>query len=102
MLRRTVMHLDGQQRRVESGRQLQPARGDGRLDQRRLRPAIRRHRPHRTVNMAYNLGIPRSDHLPKVYSIILGTGLVSPLDMASAYSTFAANGITTIRLRSPT
>ena len=52
--------------------------------------------------MAYNLGIPRSDHLPKVYSIILGTGLVSPLDMASAYSTFAANGITTIRLRSPT
>ena len=49
--------------------------------------------PTRTVNMAYNLGIPRSDHLPKVYSIILGTGLVSPLDMASAYSTFAANGI---------
>jgi penicillin-binding protein 1A len=49
--------------------------------------------PTRTVNMAYNVGIPRSDHLPKVYSIILGTGLVSPLDMASAYSTFAANGI---------
>jgi len=49
--------------------------------------------PTRTVNMAYKLGIPRSDHLPKVYSIILGTGLVSPLDMASAYSTFADSGI---------
>ena len=49
--------------------------------------------PDPTVSMAYRLGIPRSDHLPRVYSIILGTGLVSPLDMASAYSTFAANGI---------
>jgi penicillin-binding protein 1A len=49
--------------------------------------------PSRTVNMAYNLGIPRSDRLPNVYSIILGTGLVSPLDMTSAYSTFAADGI---------
>ena len=34
-----------------------------------------------TVDMAYRLGIPHSDHLPEVPSIILGTGLVSPLDM---------------------
>jgi penicillin-binding protein 1A len=47
----------------------------------------------RTVQMAYRLGIPRSDHLPDVYSIILGTGLVSPLDMATAYSTIADQGV---------
>ena len=47
----------------------------------------------RTVQMAYKLGIPRSDHLPDVYSIILGTGLVSPLDMATAYSTIANMGV---------
>lgn len=46
-----------------------------------------------TVNMAYRLGIPRSDHLPVVPSIILGTGLVSPLDMTAAYSTFADGGV---------
>src|SRR5581483_3397153 len=46
----------------------------------------------RTVQMAYRLGIPQSDHLPNVYSIILGTGLVSPLDMATAYSTIADLG----------
>jgi penicillin-binding protein 1A len=46
----------------------------------------------RTVQMAYRLGIPRSDHLPDVYSIILGTGLVSPLDMATAYATIANLG----------
>jgi penicillin-binding protein 1A len=46
-----------------------------------------------TVDMAYTLGIPRSDHLPRVPSIVLGTGLVSPLDMTSAYATIAAGGI---------
>ncbi len=49
--------------------------------------------PTPTVNMAYRLGIPRNDRLPKVYSVILGTGLVSPLGMASAYSSFAGGGI---------
>ena len=50
----------------------------------------------RTAQMAYRLGIPRSDHLPSGptdYSVILGTGLVSPLDMTTAYSTFADMGI---------
>ncbi|HEY0387270.1 MAG TPA: transglycosylase domain-containing protein [Gaiellales bacterium] len=47
----------------------------------------------RTVNMAYRLGIPRRDRLPHVPSIVLGTGLVSPLDMTTAYSTIASGGI---------
>ena len=49
--------------------------------------------PNPTVDMAYRLGIPRRDHLPRVPSIVLGTGLVSPLDMTSAYSTIADGGI---------
>jgi penicillin-binding protein 1A len=50
----------------------------------------------RTAQMAYRMGIPRSDHLPSGptdYSVILGTGLVSPLDMTTAYSTFADMGV---------
>jgi penicillin-binding protein 1A len=46
-----------------------------------------------TVSMAYRMGIPQSDHLPPVPSIVLGTGLVSPLDMTTAYSTLADGGI---------
>jgi penicillin-binding protein 1A len=49
--------------------------------------------PDPTVDMAYRLGIPRHDHLPRVPSIVLGTGLVSPLDMTTAYSTIASGGI---------
>ncbi len=45
------------------------------------------------ANMAYKLGIPKSDHLPQTPSVILGAGGVSPLDMAHAYSTIAAQGI---------
>jgi penicillin-binding protein 1A len=45
------------------------------------------------VDMAYRLGIPKSDRLPVVPSIVLGTGLVSPLDMATAYATIADGGI---------
>jgi membrane peptidoglycan carboxypeptidase len=45
------------------------------------------------ANMAYKLGIPRSDHLPTTPSVILGSGAVSPLDMTHAYSTVAANGV---------
>jgi penicillin-binding protein 1A len=45
------------------------------------------------ANMAYKLGIPKSDHLPEVPSVILGSGAVSPLDMTHAYSTIAANGV---------
>ena len=45
------------------------------------------------VNMAHRLGIPKSIKLPVVPSIVLGTGLVSPLNMAGAYTTFASGGI---------
>ncbi|HEX2851090.1 MAG TPA: PBP1A family penicillin-binding protein [Acidimicrobiales bacterium] len=47
--------------------------------------------PQDIVKMAHALGV-RSD-LPAVPSIVLGTGSVSPLDMASAYATFAADGV---------
>jgi penicillin-binding protein 1A len=45
------------------------------------------------ANMAYRLGIPKSDHLPNFPSVILGSGGVSPLDMTHAYSTIAAMGV---------
>ncbi len=46
-----------------------------------------------SVRMAHRLGIPESTKLPEVLSIVLGTGGVSPLSMASAYSSFAGGGI---------
>ena len=48
---------------------------------------------YNVANMAYKLGIPKSDNLPEVPSVILGSGAVSPLDMTHAYSTIAANGV---------
>ena len=48
---------------------------------------------YNVANMAYKLGIPRSDNLPTTPSVILGSGAVSPLDMTHAYSTVAANGV---------
>jgi penicillin-binding protein 1A len=47
----------------------------------------------KVANMAYDLGIPRSDHLPETPSVILGAGGVSPLDMTHAYATIAAMGV---------
>ncbi len=47
----------------------------------------------KVANMAYQLGIPRSDHLPETPSVILGAGGVSPLDMTHAYATIAAMGV---------
>ncbi len=47
--------------------------------------------PDRIVDAAHRMGI-KSD-LPAVPSVILGTGAVSPLEMASAYSNFATNGV---------
>lgn len=47
--------------------------------------------PAKTAEVAQRLGI-QSD-LPEVLSIVLGTGAVSPLEMASAYSNFATNGL---------
>ncbi|MCZ7627771.1 MAG: penicillin-binding transpeptidase domain-containing protein [Microthrixaceae bacterium] len=46
--------------------------------------------PQQLVDMAHRLGV-RSDLEPN-YSLVLGSGEVSVLDMASAYSTFAARG----------
>src|SRR6185437_15275076 len=47
----------------------------------------------KVANMAYQLGIPRSDRLPETPSVILGAGGVSPLDMTHAYATIAAMGV---------
>jgi penicillin-binding protein 1A len=47
--------------------------------------------PDKLVAMAKTLGISRP--LPSVPSIVLGTGEVSPLEMASVYATLAADGV---------
>ncbi len=47
--------------------------------------------PERIIDVAHRMGI-ESD-LPAVYSLVLGAGAVSPLEMASAYSNFATNGL---------
>jgi penicillin-binding protein 1A len=48
--------------------------------------------PQRLVSMAESLGIPAAQ-LAAIPSLTLGTRPVSPLQMASAFSTFANNGI---------
>ena len=47
--------------------------------------------PAKVAEVAHRLGI--ESELPSVLSIVLGTGAVSPLEMASAYSNFATNGL---------
>jgi penicillin-binding protein 1A len=47
--------------------------------------------PTDAAKMANRLGV--SADLPEVASLVLGTGEVSPLDMAAGYSTFANRGI---------
>ena len=47
----------------------------------------------KVADMAYELGIPRSDDLPETPSVILGAGGVSPLDMTHAYATIADMGV---------
>ena len=47
--------------------------------------------PAAVVNLAHNLGI--SAELPVVNSLVLGTGEVSVLDMATGFSTFANRGV---------
>jgi membrane peptidoglycan carboxypeptidase len=44
-------------------------------------------------DMAYDLGISQSADLPLQPAVVLGAGEVSVLDMASAYSTFANQGV---------
>jgi penicillin-binding protein 1A len=47
--------------------------------------------PENVVDMARRMGVTSPD-LQAVPSIVLGTGAISPLEMASAYSNFATNG----------
>ncbi len=46
--------------------------------------------PEKVVDVAHRMGI--TNELPPYLSITLGTGLVTPLQMASAYATLAADG----------
>jgi penicillin-binding protein 1A len=47
--------------------------------------------PKNVVNLAHEMGIETD--LPEVNSLVLGTGEVSPYEMASAYSTLARRGV---------
>ncbi|HSL26019.1 MAG TPA: penicillin-binding transpeptidase domain-containing protein, partial [Acidimicrobiia bacterium] len=47
--------------------------------------------PEKVVEVAHRMGI--TSPLPAVPSIVLGTGAVSTLEMASAFSSFATNGV---------
>lgn len=47
--------------------------------------------PEHIIDVARRLGI--ESELEPVYSLALGSGAVSPLEMASAYSNFATNGV---------
>ena len=49
--------------------------------------------PQAVVNTAYTMGIPRSRQLPIVPSVGLGSGDVTPLDMATAYSALSNQGL---------
>jgi penicillin-binding protein 1A len=48
--------------------------------------------PENVLEMARRMGITSPD-LQAVPSLVLGTGAISPLEMASAYSNFATNGV---------
>ncbi len=48
--------------------------------------------PQAVVDTAYTLGIPRDRNLPVVASIGLGSGVVTPLDMTTAYSALSNGG----------
>ena len=47
--------------------------------------------PDRIIDVAHRMGV--ISELEPVYSLALGAGAVSPLEMASAYSNFATNGL---------
>jgi penicillin-binding protein 1A len=48
--------------------------------------------PQAVVNTAYLMGIPRARQLPVYPSVGLGSGVVTPLDMATAYSSLSNQG----------
>lgn len=49
--------------------------------------------PKNVVNTAYDAGIPKSRHLGAFPDITLGPDDVSPIDLANAYATIAAQGV---------
>jgi membrane peptidoglycan carboxypeptidase len=50
--------------------------------------------PERVLDAAYAAGIPmKTSNLQPVPAVVLGNGNVSPVEMAAAYATFAAEGI---------
>jgi penicillin-binding protein 1A len=48
--------------------------------------------PAHIVDVARRMGVDQST-IPEVYSIVLGAGGATPIEMASAYSNFATNGV---------
>lgn len=49
--------------------------------------------PEKVVDMAHRLGIPESNEIPPYLSITLGTDEATPLEMATVFATFAADGV---------
>ena len=48
--------------------------------------------PEHIIDVARRMGVNKSE-LPPVYSIVLGAGGATPIEMASAYTNFATNGV---------
>lgn len=48
--------------------------------------------PNSVVDLAYEMGIPKSRNLPRYPSVGLGSGEVTPLDMARAYAALSNGG----------
>ncbi len=48
--------------------------------------------PDEVIDTAYDMGVPAARELPNVASIGLGSGLVTPLDMATAYAPLSNGG----------
>jgi penicillin-binding protein 1A len=48
--------------------------------------------PEHIIDVARRMGVNKSE-LPAVYSIVLGAGGATPIEMASAYTNFATNGV---------
>ncbi|MEQ9094489.1 MAG: transglycosylase domain-containing protein, partial [Miltoncostaeaceae bacterium] len=49
--------------------------------------------PNAVVDLAQELGVPEERNLPRVPSVGLGAGEVTPLDMATAYAAFSNGGL---------
>ncbi|HSJ73608.1 MAG TPA: PBP1A family penicillin-binding protein, partial [Miltoncostaeaceae bacterium] len=49
-------------------------------------------KPPNVISTAYDMGVPKARELPDVASVGLGSGLVTPLDMATAYAPLSNGG----------